>query len=195
MNVDLILASTSPYRRALLDRLGVPYRAVAPDCDERALAPTGAPAETVARTLAKAKADSVAARYPEALVLGSDQVVEIDGDILGKPGTPGAAVAQLRRLAGRTHRIITAVTLVRPGGAHDTRLDVHAMHMRKLDEAALAAYVAREQPLDCAGAYKIESRGLLLFEAIEGSDHTAVIGLPLLAVVALLEDAGVFVRP
>lgn len=187
---ELVLASTSRYRRALLDRLGVPYRALAPLVDERALEPRGASVEEVVLTLARAKADEVAGREPRALVLGSDQAIELDGEILGKPGTRERAVEQLARLSGRTHRIVTAVALWRPGGEVHTHVDVHRMTMRALDRTALEAYVALEDPVDCAGAYKIESKGLTLFEAVEGRDYTAVIGLPLLAVVTMLEAAG-----
>jgi septum formation protein len=188
---ELVLASTSAYRRALLDRLGVPYRAVAPLIDERALEPRGVSVEQVVVTLARAKADEVAGRYPGALVLGSDQAIELDGEILGKPGTRARAVEQLARLAGRTHRIVTAVALWRTGGEVKTHVDVHRMTMRRLGRAAIEAYVAADEPLDCAGAYKIESLGVALFEAVEGRDYTAVIGLPLLAVVTMLEEAGV----
>lgn len=187
---DLLLASTSPYRRALLDRLGIAYEAVAPQVDERALEPAGAAAEEVARTLARAKAESVGAAYPEAYVLGADQVIDLDGTKVGKPGTPARAVEQLQRLQGRTHRIVTAVALRSPTGRLDEHVDVHRMRMRSLSATAIAAYVAAEAPLDCAGAYKIEGRGLLLFEAIEGCDYSAVIGLPLLAVITMLERAG-----
>ena len=189
----LVVATTSAYRLALLDRLGMPYRAVAHRADERALEPSGPDAtpEHVALTLARAKADSLAADFPDALILGSDQVVALDGELLHKPGTAAAAVAQLRRLAGRTHRIVTAVALRRPDGTHDTHVDVHHMHMRALPEAALAAYVAADQPLDCAGSYKIEGRGIALFESAAGQDYTGIIGLPLTAVVTLLTRAGV----
>jgi septum formation protein len=121
--------------------------------------------------------------------------VDLGGSILGKPGTPEAAVAQLERMAGRKHRIVTGVCLRRPDGAHDHHADVHVMTMRQLGRAALAAYVAAENPVDCAGSYKIESGGLLLFEAIEGRDHTGVIGLPLLAVAGMLAAAGFRVPP
>jgi septum formation protein len=191
----LILASTSKYRRALLDRLRVPYRAEAPRVDERAIEPPGAGAETVALTLARAKADSLAGAFPGAWVLGSDQVVEIDGEALGKPGTPERAVAQLERLAGRAHRIVTAVALRAPDGGWQEHVDVHVMHMRPLPRAALEAYVAREHPVDCAGSYKIESDGYFLFEAVHGRDHTAVIGLPLLAVTRMLAAVGFAVPP
>jgi len=188
---ELVLASTSAYRRALLDRLGVAYRAVAPRVDERAVEPTGVPAEQVVLALARAKAEEVAGRCPGALVLGSDQAIEVDGEILGKPGTAARAVEQLVRLAGRAHRIVTAVVLVRPDGTAATHVDVHRMTMRPLGRDALARYVEADRPLDCAGAYKIEARGVALFSAVEGSDFTAVVGMPMMAVARMLEEAGV----
>lgn len=194
MPPELIVATTSVYRLALLDRLGLGYRAVAHRVDERTAEPSGTP-EHVAATLARAKAESLAAAYPQALILGSDQVVALDDELLHKPGDAARAVAQLVRLAGRTHRIVTAVALRHPDGRFDTHVDVHTMRMRRLPEAALVAYVAADQPLDCAGSYKIEGLGIALFEAAAGEDYTGIIGLPLTAVVTLLERAGVHVLP
>ena len=185
---ELVLASTSPYRRVLLDRLGIPYRVLAPNVDERALASGNAPDMTLA--LARAKADAGALMAPAAYVLGSDQAIEIDGDILGKPETPERALAQLERLNGREHRVVTAVVLRHPDGQSGVHVDVHHMRMRSLSRSSLAAYVAADMPLDCAGAYKIEGRGFMLFETMAGGDYTAVIGLPLLAGVTLLTGAG-----
>ncbi|MCA9530406.1 MAG: septum formation protein Maf [Myxococcales bacterium] len=189
----LVLASTSPYRRALLARLRVPFEAIAPRCDEAAVARLGLPADALTTTLARMKAQSVHARRPEALVLGSDQVVELDGDILGKPGDAAGARAQLARLAARTHRLVTAVTLLGPGGFEASRLVVHSMQMRALSPEAIARYVDAEQPIDCAGSYKIEGLGVALFERMQGDDCTAIEGLPLVQVVALLGEAGVAV--
>jgi septum formation protein len=194
MSPELIVATTSAYRLALLDRLGLRYRAVAHRVDERAAEPSGTP-EHVALTLAQAKADSLAAEFPDALILGSDQVVALDDELLHKPGDAESAVAQLQRLAGRTHRIVTAVALRAPDGTSATHVDVHTMRMRRLSEAALRAYVTADQPFDCAGSYKIEGLGIALFESAAGADYTAIIGLPLTAVVTLLERAGVHVLP
>jgi septum formation protein len=191
---ELIVATTSRYRLALLDRLGLRYRGVAHRVDERAAEPEGSP-EHVATTLARAKAESLAEAFPDALLLGSDQVVALGDELLHKPGDAANAVAQLARLAGRTHRIITAVALRHPDGSVDTHLDVHTMRMRALPEAALRAYVAADEPYDCAGSYKIEGLGIALFEAAAGEDYTGIIGLPLTAVVRLLARAGVHVFP
>jgi septum formation protein len=191
----LIVATTSAYRLALLDRLRIPYRAVPHRIDERAAEPAGVPPDAVALTLARAKADSLAREFPDDYILGSDQVVAIDDELLHKPGEADPALAQLRRLAGRTHQIVTAVALRYPDGRHDTHVDVHTMRMRALPESALRAYLAADQPFDCAGSYKIEGLGIALFEAAAGQDYTAIIGLPLTAVVTLLERAGVHVLP
>ena len=192
---ELVLATTSRYRLELMDRLGVPYRAMPHRCDEReterAIEPAHATDEAIALTLAKAKAESLAALVPDAILLGSDQVVCIDGEILGKPGSREGARAQLARIEGRVHRIVTAVSLRTPDGTHRTHVDVHSMRMRALDEAAIARYVDRDEPFDCAGAYRLEGLGIALFEAIEGADHTAIVGLPLIAVVSLLASVGI----
>lgn len=190
MAPSLVLASTSRYRRELLDRLALPYVAVSHRADESAPGPAGETPDERAIRLAREKADSVAAAHPGAFILGSDQVVDLDGEVLGKPGTAEAAVAQLLRLAGRTHRLLTAVALRAPDGATSTALDVHRMTMRPLDEPALRRVVERDQPLDCAGSYRIEAGGIALFERIEGEDFTAIVGLPLLTVVRLLAKAG-----
>jgi septum formation protein len=148
----------------------------------------------VAAALALGKAQSLADSYPDALILGADQMAELDGERLHKPGTAEAAAAQLRRLAGRTHRLITAVTLLRGvDGRAETIVDVHELTMRPLSQRAIEAYVARDAPLDCAGSYRIEALGIALFERVSGADFTAIVGLPLTAVVTLLERFGVSV--
>lgn len=185
----LVLASTSRYRRELLDRLGLAYEARAPLYEEEhhlALPP----AELVVE-LARRKAESLAAACPEALIIGADQVAELDGTVLLKPGTVEGAVAQLARLAGRTHRLLTGVAVHDPrAGRTEAALDVHRMTMRPLAEPQLRAYVERDHPVDCAGAYKVEAAGIALFEALEGRDFTAIVGLPLTLVVTLLGRFG-----
>ncbi len=194
--VRVVLASTSRYRRELVERLGIEVDVIAPDFDERAAeGALGAwSLEDRARALSLGKARSLAPRYPHALILGADQMAEVDGEVLHKPGTAEGARAQLRRLSGRTHRLVTAVTLVRGADAREeTVVDVHRLTMRALSDAAIARYVERDQPLDCAGSYKIEALGIALFERIEGTDFTAIVGLPLTAVVTLLGRFGVAV--
>ena len=186
----IVLASTSRYRRELMDRLGVEYEAVAPDYEEEHA--LGLPPDRLVVELAVRKARSLEGRFPGALILGSDQVAEIDGEVLLKPGTAARARAQLARLSGRTHRLLTGVALVAAGSERVlTALDVHRMRMRHLAPEQVSAYVERDEPVDCAGSYKVEKLGIALFEAVEGKDFTAVIGLPLTRVVALLETFGV----
>lgn len=186
----LILASTSPYRRALLARLGVPFEACAPACDEEALKDPALAPQALAARLARAKALSVAERAPEAYVLGSDQVAEVDGQILGKPGSVAACEAQLARLSGRVHRLVTAVCLACPGGALREHVDVTTLEVRALTREEIQRYVRADQPLDCAGSYKIEQQGIALFEQVRCADFTAITGLPLMAVSGLLRAEG-----
>lgn len=187
----LVLASTSRYRRELMDRLGVPYEARAPLYDEEH--DLGLVPDDLVQELARRKAESLAAACPDALVIGADQVAELDGAVLLKPGSVDAAVAQLRSLAGRTHRLLTGVAVHDPrSGRTEVALDVHRMTMRPLGEPALRAYVERDRPVDCAGAYKVECAGVALFEAMEGRDFTAIVGLPLTVVVTLLGRFGFY---
>ena len=185
----LILASTSPYRRALLERLGVPFLALTPACDEEALKTPGMPPERMALTLARAKAASVADTHHGAVVIGSDQVCALDDEILHKPGTQAKAIAQLERLSGRAHRLITAVSL-RHGVWEETHVETVTLRMRALDHAALVRYAVADDPVDCAGAYKLERRGIALFERIEAADHDSIVGLPLLWLVGRLAKLG-----
>lgn len=187
--MELILASTSPYRRALLERLGVPFTAIAPDCDEDAVKSAGLPPLLVARRLARRKVHSICGRYPHAVVIGSDQVLDLEGERLDKPGSAEAAIRQLQRLAGRTHRLITAVAVASPTGWTDWE-NVSELSMRALSDDALRRYVATDNPWDCAGSYKLECRGVALFERIHTDDQTAIIGLPLLKLTQILTELG-----
>ncbi len=186
---DLVLASTSPYRRALLERLGLPFAAIAPACDEEALKRPDLTPRGLAEFLALAKADSLAASHPRAAIIGGDQVATIDGRILGKPGSAAKAVEQLALLAGRTHELITAIVVRHQGRTH-AHTDVTRLMMRPLDRAQIERYVAADRPLDCAGSYKLECRGVALFERIESDDHSAIVGLPLIALTRILAGLG-----
>lgn len=188
----IVLASTSPYRRELLGRLGVAFAVAAPRCDEAAEAARDLSAEDLVTRLARLKAESVVAEHPDALIIGSDQVAELDGGILGKPGTAEAAARQLRRLAGREHRLLTALCLLEARtGRREEHLDIHRLRLRRLTDEQIARYVTAARPLDCAGAYKIEGQGIALFESLRGGDYTAIIGLPLTRLVALLSRFGI----
>jgi septum formation protein len=186
----IVLASTSRHRRALLESVGIPHTAVSPDFDEDHALPLTP--EQLVVTFARGKAESLGARHPKSLIVGGDQAVELDGRVLTKPGTRERAIEQLGHLAGRTHRLLTAIALHDPARARtEHRLVIHEMRMRRLSRAIIEAYVDRESPLDCAGAFKIESLGVLLFEEMRGPDHTAIVGLPLAALGDLLLEAGV----
>ncbi|RTL22448.1 MAG: septum formation protein Maf [Burkholderiales bacterium] len=183
----LILASTSRYRQELLSRLRLPFEAVAPNVDETALA--GEAPAALAERLALAKARAVAATHPGAIVIGSDQVADLDGTALGKPGGHAAAVAQLRRMSGRTVIFQTAVAVIAPGLAAIERAAVR-VRFRALTDDAIEAYLRADEPYDCAGSAKVESLGIALLEAVESDDPTALIGLPLIRTCSLLRRAG-----
>lgn len=189
MAPELILASTSAYRRALLERLGVPFRCVAPEFDEEAFPREGLSPRGLAEALARGKADAVAAREPAAVVIGCDQLVSLDGRILGKPGDAARALDQLGAMSGRAHELITAMVVVAPGRRFE-HTDVARLTMRPLGRPTLERYVARDLPVDCAGSYKLERGGIALFERIESDDHTAITGLPLLALAGILAGLG-----
>lgn len=183
----LILASTSRYRQELLTRLRLPFEAVAPDVDEAPL-PGEAPA-ALAERLALAKARAVAASRPEAVVIGSDQVADLDGEALGKPGSHAAAQAQLRRMSGREVVFQTAVAVVARGLAAIERAEVR-VRFRDLSDAEIDTYLRADEPYDCAGSAKVESLGIALLAAVESDDPTALIGLPLIRTCSLLRRAG-----
>ncbi|WP_273490192.1 Maf family nucleotide pyrophosphatase [Roseateles chitosanitabidus] len=185
----LILGSTSRYRRELLERLRVPFETAAPDVDE-----TPHPGETpeaLARRLALAKARAVATRFPGALVIGSDQVADLDGQPLGKPGTHERAVAQLRAMRGRTviFQTALAVVCVETGFVAEDLAPVR-VRFRDLSDDHIERYLRAEQPYDCAGSAKAEGLGIALLDAIDSDDPTALIGLPLIRTAAMLRRGG-----
>jgi septum formation protein len=188
----LVLASTSRHRRALLERLGIPFATIAPNADESAL-PGETPAQTALR-LAELKARRVAAAHPTALIVGSDQVADADGRAVGKPGDREHARDMLACLAGKTVVFHTGIALLdaASGRCATTLVDVRST-FRRLSDADINAYLDREQPYDCAGAVRSEGLGIALFESIESDDPTALIGLPLITLTSMLHDAGVTV--
>lgn len=186
----LILGSTSRYRRELLGRLRVPFEVAAPDVDETPLPGETPPA--LAQRLALAKARAVAARNPGAVVIGSDQVADLAGEPLGKPGDHERATAQLRRMRGRTVVFQTAVAVVRPQtGFIQEDLAAVSVRFRDLSDAEIEAYLRLEQPYDCAGSAKSEGLGIALLEAIDSDDPTALVGLPLIRTCRMIRAAGV----
>jgi len=190
----IVLASTSPYRRQLLSRLRLDFDCVPPAVDETALA--GESPRVTARRLAQAKAMAVAAMAPAAVVIGSDQVADLDGEPLNKPGSHAAALAQLQRLQGREAVFHTALCVATEGGS---RLDIDCVptrvRFRRLSEAQLDTYLLTDRPYDCAGAARIESLGIALVESVSSDDPTALIGLPLIRLTGMLTRAGFRIPP
>ncbi|MCS6944737.1 MAG: Maf family nucleotide pyrophosphatase [Sutterellaceae bacterium] len=190
----IVLASTSPYRRALLERLRLPFHVARPAVDEAAL--PGEPPAATAKRLAQAKARAVAVDYREALIIGADQVADVNGTHLGKPGNFTAALAQLEQMQGRTVMFHTAVAVLDAASGDLRTAEVPTrVRFRTLPRAALEAYLRLDEPYDCAGAAKIESAGIALVESVEADDPTALIGLPLISLTSLLSAFGVFVLP
>ena len=183
----LVLASTSVYRRELLARLRVEFDVARPDVEETPL-PGETPASLAAR-LAAAKAAAIAADRPLGCVIGSDQVADLDGQPLGKSGGRDAAIAQLRAMSGRSVVFRTAVCVMR-GALVFSAMDDTIVRFRALSEDEITRYVDAEQPFDCAGSFKSEGLGIVLFDAIETRDPTALVGLPLIATARLLRQAG-----
>jgi len=187
----LILASTSPYRAMLLDRLGVPYSQQSPGVDEEAVTAEITDAAALAERLALMKAEAVAARNPDAICLGSDQVAVAGGTIVSKPGTPERALAQLIAARDGGLSLFCGVALAGPSGEERSTVVHSKLTLHDLPDDRLRAYVAKVNPIDCAGSFKLEEPGgLALFERIDAADWTAVIGLPLLTVAAWLRDVG-----
>jgi len=186
----IVLASTSPYRRALLERLRLPFAVETPDTVETAL--PGEAASDTALRLAQAKARAVATSFPRALVIGSDQVAELDGKHLGKPGNHGNAVAQLMAMRGKNVLFHTALALLNTAsGAMQTANVPTAVQFRLFSEREVERYLELERPYDCAGSAKIEGLGIVLVERVTGEDPSALTGLPLVQLAAMLRKEGV----
>ena len=191
-NPRLILASTSVYRRELLERLGIPFTVISPKVDETPL--PGESTLELALRLAKAKAAAVSKDYPDAWVIGSDQVADLCGAAIGKPGNFERAMAQLQLMRGSTVTFHTALCVMK--GNIETTLSVPTeVTFRKSSDEILESYLLTEEPYDCAGSAKSEGMGITLLEAIKSDDPTALIGLPLIALTGLLRDAGFVIPP
>ncbi|VXB69471.1 hypothetical protein LUTEI9C_50109 [Luteimonas sp. 9C] len=188
MNPPLVLGSTSTYRRQLLERLGLPFTCARPEVDETPA--DGEDPAALAIRLAQAKAETVAAGTLDAWVIGSDQVAALHGRPLGKPGGRAAAIAQLTAMSGRSVTFHTALALARAGQPTLQACDRTEVVFRTLQADEIARYVDAEQPFDCAGSFKCEGLGIVLFDAIRSDDPTALIGLPLIATARLLRAAG-----
>lgn len=185
--MKILLASTSPYRKQLLERLKMPFECEAPNVDEVELKKEfkGAP-DQLPIFLAEAKANSLLEKNPQGITIGCDQIALLDKEILNKPGSEEAARKQLTKLSGHKHHLITAIAVHGQGiWLHET--NITSLRMKKLTEKQIDTYVRKEQPINCAGAYKIEGLGISLFEDIKTDDFTAIIGLPLLALCRIFE--------
>jgi septum formation protein len=188
--LPLVLGSTSRYRRELLARLRLPFDVAAPTVDETPLA--GETPADLALRLALSKGREVASRFPAAVVIGADQVCDLDGEPIGKPGDHARAAAQLRRLSGRTAVFQTALAVLRPAtGFERALLAPVRVQFRILNDAEIERYLALEQPYDCAGSAKCETLGIALLDAIHSDDPTALVGLPLIGTAQLLREAGI----
>ena len=186
----LILGSTSPYRRELLERLRIPFEVAAPDVDE-----TPQPSETprqLACRLAMAKARAVAAQFPDCVVIGSDQVADLDGQALGKPGNHARAIIQLQQMRGKTVIFQTAVAVIcQETGFAQMDLAQVKVKFRELTDAEIEDYLQAETPYDCAGSAKSEGLGIALLESIDNDDPTALVGLPLIRTCRMIQAAGI----
>lgn len=187
--LPLLLGSSSPYRRELLTRLRQPFTWAAPQIDESQL-PDERPEALVLR-LAEAKARALAERYPDHLIIGSDQVAVLDGRIIGKPGNHANACAQLQAASGRSLIFLTGLALLNSQSGH-CQVDCvpFSVHFRELDAASIDRYLQTEQPYDCAGSFKAEGLGISLFRSTEGEDASSLIGLPLIRLVDMLHAEG-----
>lgn len=188
-NRRLVLGSTSPYRAELLGRLGLPFEQAAPDIDESAQ--PGETPDALVRRLSEQKARAVAASYPDALIIGSDQVALTGGKVTGKPGDHETAKGQLRAASGNRVSFLTGLCLLdsASGEAQVDAVPFH-VHFRELDDALIDSYLEREQPFNCAGSFKSEGLGIALFERLEGDDPSALMGLPLIRLCSMLARAG-----
>ncbi len=186
----LVLASSSPWRREILDKLALPYRTKHPEIDETPL--PGESAAALVSRLAEEKARAVAPAYKDALVIGSDQVAVLGDRIIGKPGTHERAVEQLRAASGRSVTFLTGLCLLntRTGRAQVEVIPFH-VHFRELSNDMIEGYLQHEQPYNCAGSFRSEGAGIVLFERLEGDDPNALVGLPLIRLVRMLEAEGV----
>jgi len=186
----LILASSSPFRHTLLKRLGIPFATATPNVDETRQ-PDESPQELVVR-LAEAKAKAVVADHSDALVIGSDQVAYLDDAVIGKPENRAQAIAQLTRASARQVVFYTGLCLFNAAtGRTQICCEPFRVHFRRLSRTRIEAYLDRERPFDCAGSFRSESLGIALFERLEGDDPNALVGLPLIRLISMLESEGI----
>lgn len=189
MMTPVVLASTSPFRRQLLEKLGLPFITAAPEVDETPV--PGENARQLVLRLARAKAQVLAKQFPAHLIIGSDQVCVLDGQITGKPHNEQNAIRQLRQARGKIISFYTGLALYNSANGHlQTECEPFDVHFRALSDSEIEGYVRREQPFQCAGSFKSEGLGITLFERLEGRDPNTLIGLPLIALCAMLRNEG-----
>lgn len=187
---SIVLASTSPYRRELLEKLGLPFKTASPRFDERI--EQGEAPEDLVQRLALGKALSLVEDFPDAVIIGSDQVFVVAGEIIGKPGTAARAFEQLKRMSGGSHVFYTGLAIADAAtGETLTACVPFTVTLRDLTDDEIRNYISRESPLNCAGSFMIEGLGIALMEKLEGEDFTALIGLPLIRLVTMLRRFGI----
>lgn len=184
---NVILATTSHYRQALFKRLAIPFQAIGPNVNEDAFKNKGLSLIELTETLALLKARDLAIKYPDSIIIGSDQAVGLNNLVFSKPGTVARAIEQLQSLSGQTHQLVTAVAIIK-GPKEVLFHQVTNLKMRVLTPTQIQNYVSLDNPLDCAGSYKIEEHGISLFESIVGQDFNSIIGLPLMETLSKLQS-------
>lgn len=189
MSTTLVLASTSPFRRAILEKLAIPFETITPNVDETPM-PGESPEQLVAR-LSELKAKAVADNYADALIIGSDQVAVVDGQIVGKPGTHEKALSQLKRASGKRVSFLTGLCLYNTKSKR-AQIEVVPFNVifRQLKDVQIESYLQKEKPYNCAGSFKSEGLGIALFERLEGDDPNTLMGLPLIRLIRMLESEG-----
>ena len=191
---NIILASSSPYRKALLERLGITFECISPDVDEDRYKNEISDPIKLAQVLGQVKAQVIAEKYPDSIVIGSDQLGHLEGNILSKPHNHENAFKQLKTMQGKEHQLITSVTISHLGNS-TTFTNITKLKMKELSDEQINFYLRKDKPFDCAGSYKLELCGIALFESIQTDDQTAIIGLPLLETARTLCNLGVVIPP
>ncbi|PIP94494.1 MAG: septum formation protein Maf [Bdellovibrio sp. CG12_big_fil_rev_8_21_14_0_65_39_13] len=183
----IILATTSSYRQALFKRLAIPFQAIGSNVNEDAFKNKGLSLIELTETLALLKARDLARKYPDSIIIGSDQAVGFNDLVFSKPGTAEKAMEQLASLSGKTHQLVTSVAIIQ-GSKEILFHQVTQLKMRELTLSQIKNYISLDSPLDCAGSYKIEEHGIALFESIAGQDFNSIIGLPLMETLSILRN-------
>jgi|SaaInlStandDraft_6_1057023.scaffolds.fasta_scaffold07931_4 septum formation protein len=183
--MKIVLASQSPYRRALLERLKVSFSTCAPDFKEDSLKDKNLPVEKLCRALALEKAKSVQHMFKQEVIIGSDQIAVFNNEFLNKPGSPKNAINQLKKLSGSMHKLYTSLCVLHNGNIYE-HVNITELHMRPLSDQQILSYVQKDNPIDCAGSYKLEKAGIALFNAINTTDSSAIVGLPMIELTSIL---------